>query len=97
MESMGGSTGTTSRAELEQAMERRSARTRWLGPLLIVAAVLIVGGVIAGVFYGVKSESNALNSGIGDPGGRILHTLTSSVSQGVPTGSSVVQRTGRDT
>lgn len=78
------------RNALEGAMATHEARQRRLRPLIWLAGIIVIAGATVGILFGVSAFSDSLASPMGDPGGKILHEVVSSVSETVPLDAQVL-------
>jgi hypothetical protein len=78
------------RTGLENAMASHDARQRRLRPLIWLAGIVVIVGATVGILFGVSAFSDSLALPMGDPGGKILHEVVSSVSETVPSGAQIL-------
>jgi hypothetical protein len=78
------------RTSLENAMASHESRQRRLWPLTWLAVIVVIAGATVGILLGVSAFSDSLALPMGDPGGRILHEVISSVSETVPSDAQVL-------
>jgi hypothetical protein len=78
------------RTALEYAMASHESRQRRIRPLIWLAGIIVIAGATVGILFAVSAFSDSLAVPMGDPGGRILHEVTSSVFETVPSDARVL-------
>ena len=71
-------------------MASHESRQRRLRPLIWLALIIVIAGATVGILLGVSAFSDSLALPMGDPGGKILHEVVSSVSETVPPDAQIV-------